>query len=112
MAYVYRHIRLDKNEPFYIGISRNNDFHYKRAYKKLNRNEHWHRIVDKTDYRVEILFDEVDFNWAKQKEVELIKLYGRSNLNCGTLCNMTDGGEGTVNRIISIKQKLAIYKEP
>jgi hypothetical protein len=20
MAYVYRHIRLDKNEPFYIGI--------------------------------------------------------------------------------------------
>jgi len=21
MAYVYRHIRLDKNEPFYIGIS-------------------------------------------------------------------------------------------
>ena len=29
MAYVYRHIRLDKNEPFYIGIG--SDKEYKRA---------------------------------------------------------------------------------
>lgn len=110
MAYVYRHIRLDKNEPFYIGISKNNDLLYKRAYKKLNRNIHWHRIIDKTDYRVEILFDEVDYDWAKQKEIEFIKLYGRSNLNCGTLCNMTDGGEGTVNRVLTNEHKLAISR--
>jgi hypothetical protein len=110
MAYVYRHIRLDKNEPFYIGISRKDDHLYKRAHKGTNRNEHWHRIVSKTDYRVEILFDEIDFDSAKQKEIEFIKLYGRSNLNYGTLCNMTDGGEGTVNRINTDKHNLAISK--
>ena len=32
MAYIYRHIRLDKNEPFYIGIGSDKD--YKRAYNK------------------------------------------------------------------------------
>jgi hypothetical protein len=26
MAYVYRHIRLDKNEPFYIGIGSDSSF--------------------------------------------------------------------------------------
>jgi hypothetical protein len=29
--YVYRHIRLDKNEPFYIGIK--NKKNYARAYQ-------------------------------------------------------------------------------
>jgi hypothetical protein len=33
MAYLYRHIRLDKNEPFYIGIG--SDKQYKRAYNKI-----------------------------------------------------------------------------
>ena len=32
MAYLYRHIRLDKNEPFYIGIGSNELNNYKRAY--------------------------------------------------------------------------------
>lgn len=108
MAYVYRHIRLDKNEPFYIGISKIDDCLYKRAYKKTGRNEHWKRIVNNTNYRVEILFDEIDFDLAKKKEIEFIELYGRSNLNCGTLCNMTDGGEGTINRILTDKHKLSI----
>jgi hypothetical protein len=31
MAYIYRHIRIDTNMPFYIGISNTND-EYKRAY--------------------------------------------------------------------------------
>lgn len=33
MAYIYRHIRLDANEPFYIGISKSNT-NYKRAFQK------------------------------------------------------------------------------
>lgn len=40
MAYLYRHIRLDKNQPFYIGIS-NVDDDYKRAYKRSCRNKYW-----------------------------------------------------------------------
>lgn len=50
MAYVYRHIRLDKNEPFYIGIG--SDATYKRANTKKGRNEIWKRIVCKTTYDV------------------------------------------------------------
>lgn len=37
MAYLYRHIRLDKNEPFYIGIGSNKA----RCYTKKTRNKHW-----------------------------------------------------------------------
>ena len=39
MAYLYRHIREDKNEPFYIGIG--SDSTYKRANqtKKERRNK-------------------------------------------------------------------------
>lgn len=57
MAYVYRHIRLDKNEPFYIGIG--SDSEYKRAHTHHSRNAHWKNIVNITAYEVEILIDNV-----------------------------------------------------
>jgi hypothetical protein len=42
MAYVYRHIRLDKNEPFYIGIGKDDYSSFKRAYHTGNkRNKIW-----------------------------------------------------------------------
>ena len=95
MAYVYRHVRLDINEIFYIGIgSENND--YKRAHTKRNRNKHWCNIVNKTNYEVEIVFDDLTWEEACTKEIEFIKLYGRKDLNKGTLVNMTDGGEGAL----------------
>ena len=62
MTYVYRHIRLDKNEPFYIGIG--TDLNYKRAYSKHSRNIYWQRVVNKTKYEVEILFDNLTKNEA------------------------------------------------
>ena len=57
MAYVYRHIRLDKNEPFYIGIG--SDMTNKRANEKARRSKFWKKIVAKTDYEIEILFDDI-----------------------------------------------------
>ena len=48
MAYVYKHIRLDNNEIFYVGIG--NDNNYKRAYQKISRNIFWKRVVNKTKY--------------------------------------------------------------
>jgi hypothetical protein len=92
MAYVYRHIRIDKNEPFYIGVG--SDKNYKRANNNINRNKHWKNIVSKTDYRVDILFDDLTWNEAIVKEVEFISIYGRIDLKTGTLCNLTNGGEG------------------
>ena len=95
MSYVYRHIRLDKNEPFYIGIG--SDMTNKRANERARRSELWKKIVAKSDYEIEILFDDITYDEAKLKEIEFIKLYGRIDLNNGTLANLTDGGDGTIN---------------
>jgi hypothetical protein len=106
MAYVYRHIRLDKNEPFYIGIG--SDMTNKRANEKARRNNIWKKIVAKSNYEIEILIDDITYEEAKLKEIEFIKLYGRIDLNNGTLANLTDGGDGTPNRIFTPEHKMKL----
>jgi hypothetical protein len=108
MAYVYRHIRLDKNEPFYIGIG--SDTEYKRAKEKARRSQLWKKIVTKSEYIVEIIADNLSVEFAKEKEIEFIKLYGRIDKRNGTLCNMTDGGDGIHGYIFSKshREKLSI----
>lgn len=96
MAYVYRHIRLDKNEPFYIGIGSDENGKHIRAKNKSTRSSYWKKIVGKTDYRIEILFDDLTWEEAQEKEIEFIKLYGRLNNGTGILVNLTDGGGGCV----------------
>lgn len=91
MSYlIYQHYRKDKGEVFYVGISSN----IKRPYKKSNRSSFWKKIINKTDYDVEILFNDLTKIQAEIIEKELIKFYGRRDLGTGTLCNLTDGGEG------------------
>jgi hypothetical protein len=92
MAFVYRHIRLDNGNPFYIGIGKSEA----RAYSTKGRSKFWQRIVDKCGYEVEILFDNLDYEQAKLKEQEFISLYGRANTCNGLLCNLTDGGDGSL----------------
>jgi len=94
MAVLYRHIRLDSNQPFYIGIGKTE----KRAYSKRGRNDHWHAVVNKHDYKVHIMLDDLTWEKACQKEIEFIQLYGRRDLGLGTLVNMTDGGEGMLGQ--------------
>jgi hypothetical protein len=91
MACVYRHIRTDLNIPFYIGIGKE----VTRAYSKTHRNDHWNHIVDKTSYDVHILFDDVSYEFAKEKEREFIELYKRKE-DGGILCNLTKGGDGVL----------------
>lgn len=92
MAILYRHIRLDKNEPFYIGIGLTE----KRAYSKKNRNKLWKNIVSKSTYEIEILFEDLTWEEACEKEKEFITLYGRKDIGTGTLCNLTCGGDGVI----------------
>lgn len=100
--YLYRHIRLDTNQPFYIGIGTKiksfNSFktEYKRAFVKKGRetNPHWNNIINKIKYRVEILLESDNYEFIKEKEIDFIKLYGRIDLKTGILVNLTDGGEG------------------
>lgn len=102
--YLYRHVRLDTNVPFYIGIgSKPKNYYgykgeYRRAYVAYKRTDFWNAIVSKTDYRVDILFESNNLEEIKQKEIEFIKLYGRRNLNEGTLVNLTDGGDYSIRQ--------------
>ena len=95
MAYLYRHIRLDKNEPFYIGIGNDNLGKHERANDYLNRNKYWKNIINKTNYKIDILLDDISWEEACEKEIFFISYYGRKDLNKGSLVNMTNGGEGT-----------------
>lgn len=92
MAYVYQHIRLDKNEVFYVGIG--SDSKNKRAYNYINRTKFWKTIFDKTEIRVEIIKENISWDDACELEKQLIKKYGRKDLGLGTLVNLTDGGDG------------------
>lgn len=95
--YLYRHVREDLNEPFYVGIGTKQEKcrPYRRAYSKLSRNNIWQKIVSKTNYSVEILMESNDLFFIKNKEEEFIKLYGFkfTEDKKGTLCNLTYGGE-------------------
>lgn len=107
MYYLYRHIRLDKNEPFYIGIgtkrknfSKTYKSEYYRAFSKQRKDSKiWNLISSKTDYEVEILFESDDYEFIKAKEKEFIKLYGRIDLKTGSLANMTGGGDGSLGKV-------------
>jgi hypothetical protein len=105
MPYVYRHIRLDINQPFYIGIG--SDELYERSISHKSRNKHWMHIVNKIDYRIEILLDDLTWDEACEKEREFISLYGRRDLGTGLLVNMTDGGEGLTNPSIELRQHMS-----
>lgn len=104
MAYVYRHIRLDKNEPFYIGIGKDEGGKYIRAYQKGSARGSsiiWKKIVSKTEYEVEILLDNLEWEEAGRKEIEFISLYGRIDRGTGVLANLTNGGDGNLGLIHS-----------
>jgi hypothetical protein len=95
--YLYQHIRLDTNEPFYIGIG--TKYNHKKDYTRAKargrqRNSIWRGITQRVDYIVEILFESDVYDFIKTKEIELIKQYGQIIKNNGTLCNLTDGGDG------------------
>lgn len=113
--YLYRHIREDSGNPFYIGIGTRQRGHndksiYLRAYTKANRSEFWENITNKTDYYVEILYESKSIEEIKRKEIEFIKLYGRRE-NGGMLCNMTDGGDGLNTSNVSVTKRMKTMKE-
>ena len=90
---IYRHIRLDTNEVFYIGIGNE-----KRPHTKHRRSVFWNNIINKTEYEVQILKKNLTWDEAVELEILLISYYGRKDNNTGILCNMTDGGEGSYGR--------------
>lgn len=86
--YVYEWIRLDTNEPFYVGKGSGD------RWKKLTRdnNHHFNNIVNSKDVVVNILEDNLTEEEAFEYESYYIWYY--RDIIGYDLCNITDGGEG------------------
>lgn len=100
--YVYLHNRGDNGEPFYVGKGTRN-----RANDKGHRNKHWHNIVNKHGYTVEIIFDGLENKESCQVEIDVIlelRYFGYR------LCNYTNGGEGKLGYKTSEETKRKISK--
>jgi len=113
MAYLYRHVRLDKQEPFYVGIGLDPKAGtYPRAFYTKGRSVYWHNIANKTQYRVEIMLDDLTWEDACEREREFIALYGRSDKGTGVLVNQTDGGDGGTGVIVKpeTREKIRNYQ--
>jgi len=113
MAYVYKHTRIDTNEVFYIGIGSDEGGNHTRAYSK-DRSKYWKKVANKVGYQVEILLDNLTWQEACDKEIELIKFYGRKDLKEGCLVNMTDGGESGSSgykHTLEMKNHLSLLKK-
>ena len=102
--YVYEWIRLDTNEPFYVGKGHDN-----RCYE-LTRgtNSHFNNIVKSIPCVVNILHENLDEKTAFGLEVWYIREY--RDVIGYNLVNITDGGEGCViiGRIVSYETKCKI----
>lgn len=113
--YLYQHRRLDTNDIFYVGMAhinpkRGNSFRqqHERAFCRSKRHPHWKAVAYHVEYQVEILEESEDVVFIQNKERELIKLYGRKNVDSnGTLVNKASGGtakDGTKTRNVAIIQ--------
>lgn len=86
--YVYEWIRLDTNEPFYVGMGHSN-----RCYQLTRGNNyHFNNIVKSIPVAVNILHDNLDEQTAFGLEVWYIREY--RDIIGYNLTNINDGGEG------------------
>jgi hypothetical protein len=95
--YIYQHRRIDTGEIFYVGKGK-----AKRCFETTNRNTHWQNIINKTDYSVELLYENLSEDVANLIEIGLITKYKHDGIK---LCNMTIGGEGKSGHKHSIESK-------
>lgn len=92
--YVYTWYRPDKKQIFYVGKGRG-----KRSSNTNKRNKHFKSIIQRLDNLglasvVTIVADGLTESRAFELETELISKHKRIR-DGGTLCNMTDGGDGS-----------------
>lgn len=105
--YIYLHITLDEDIPFYVGKGKKD-----RCKNHLDKSEWWNNIVNKHDYYIRILDVNLSEEEAFEKEKEYISFFGRRNLKeGGTLVNLTNGGEGVSGRIYSDEEREFISKK-
>jgi hypothetical protein len=87
MFYVYQHLRLDNNTPFYIGKGCKD-----RAWRKKRNNIGWNNIVNKVGFKIEILKYFEDENQAIEYEHNLINEYRKQNIELVNQTKYSSGG--------------------
>jgi len=92
---LYRHLKPN-GETFYIGVGNKI-----RPYTKSDRSDFWWKVVNKYDYEIQILKTGLTKKEAYELEIMLISWYGRRDLGLGPLVNLTNGGDGSNNVIVS-----------
>ena len=99
--YVYEWIRLDTNEPFYVGKGKGD------RWCKLDRgsNKHFNNIVKNYPVAVVIIENNLDEKTAYEYEVYYINEYKNMGL---PLVNITDGGDG----VTLVGEKNPMYGRP
>jgi hypothetical protein len=120
MYYTYCYFNPLKNsklhecgfEPFYIGKGKNNRLHDHLSKSSIDRDRNKHKVntlkqiiaanLNPLVIIIANFENEID---AFNEEIRLIKLWGRRDLNLGPLTNMTDGGEGSSNKIFSTEYR-------
>jgi len=105
-SYVYVHKRASDNTIFYIGKGTKN-----RCTSIKGRNKYWLSIYSKHGVNCEIIANSLTDREAFLLEKKLIKEYGRLDLKTGTLVNMTDGGDGVINAVITEERKKQISQQ-
>ena len=100
--FVYIHKRATDEKIFYVGKG----CRYRHK-SKWARSDHWHNIVNKYGYTIEIVKNGLSEQEAFELEIELIEKYKHHGL-----CNRTTGGEGASGTIVSdeTKAKLKVQR--
>ena len=103
--------------PFYVGKGRRYRINHHLQNKSLSpntiKNNTIKSIIRETGelplhYKI---FENLSFDEANQIETNMIKYFGRINTKTGILSNMTDGGEGFKNMIITEESKRLMSKK-
>lgn len=108
--YVYMYLDLD-NIPFYIGKGKDQRYNIKGHLHKNNRNSFLKNKIRKvgvSNVKIHFLHKNISEKESFSWESYWIKYIGRRDLGTGTLCNLTDGGEGTSGIIFSEKHRRKI----
>ena len=102
--YVYELINSLDNQPFYVGKGSGARMytHLREATRDSYKNKRsvHHKIQSILSKGGKVLYNKTEViteQEAFNEEKRLILLYGRRDLKLGLLCNLTDGGEGTIN---------------